>query len=187
MRSAPLERSINCPAALSTTAELSSAVSISPPRRRSTSPRGRSPSDSTSIHPKRRRRRSQLFRGTSRLILQQYQFALAEDDARSLMQRRKKLFKKKKKKKGSKIICNGGNWFVCSASLSSCSLMLFLHSNPLKAPSQTALTSAGQAFLSPEKYLKEKNSWHFFCVSGCRPGFCFERFSPRQVENFEGF
>lgn len=57
MRSAPLERSISCPTALSTTVKLLSAVSISRPdegRRRLAAerPSGRSPSDFPSIFPK---------------------------------------------------------------------------------------------------------------------------------------
>lgn len=47
--------------------------------------------------------------------------------------------------------------------------MLFLHSNPLKALSQTALTSTGQAFLSPEKVLEgEKLSALFLCLVAVR-------------------
>lgn len=50
----------------------------------------------------------------------------------------------------------------------------FSHSNPLKTLSQTALTSTGQAFLSPEKCLMDKNSLHFI-VFNCHLGFCFEK------------
>lgn len=66
--------------------------------------------------------------------------------------------------------------------------MLFLQSNPLKALSQTALTSTGQAFLSPEKCLKEKNSPHFFvCLVAVRvfvlKGFVLARW--KTLKDFE--
>lgn len=67
------------------------------------------------------------------------------------------------------------------ASVSSCSLMFFLYSNPLKALSQTALTSTGQAFVSPERCLKEKDSALLVLVA--IQVFVLKRFSPCLVKN----
>lgn len=90
------------------------------------------------------------------------------------------------KKRKTEIICSGGNWLVCCFPLSRCSLMFFLHSNPLKALSQTALTSTGQAFPSPENCLKEKNSLHFLCLVAVQV-VSLEKVFSLSGANFEGF
>lgn len=63
--------------------------------------------------------------------------------------------------------------------------MFSLHLNPLKALSQTALTSTGQAFVPRRVHEGEKLSALF--VFGCHLGSVWKRFSPYEVENFVGF